>query len=307
MRRLLVLAIASCFASEAVFSREAFGVQLIASSTFDGLIYHIDDAGNATILPSGLGPESLPHGVAVDAERNVFVAVTGGSPDQIRRIRPNGENDIFYAFDSPFDNPEGLAVGPDGNLYVAGAIDFPTDHTPNAVYQITPDGLGGPFSTAGGESNLGLTVDRSGNVYVTDQWWEVEYFWGEVWRITPDGDSERLARFHARPFAIAIAPDGESLLVADQKGDRILNVSLAGDVGLFANIFSPLSLAVDCDGNVFVGQLDQISRIAPDGTQSVIATGFREVRGLAIYPVPEPGTLLLVAMVGFAALPLRRR
>ena len=123
---------------------------------------------------------SGPQGVAVDASGNVLVADSGNN--KIRKISPNGNvttvagstagyNDALGT-DAQFLVPRGIAVRANGDIYVCDSSNF-------VVRRISPDGnvttvagssfgnLDGPGANAKFGYTLGIALDASGAIYVT--------------------------------------------------------------------------------------------------------------------------------------------
>jgi serine/threonine-protein kinase len=185
-----------------VYVCEAYRIRKV---TPDGMISTI--AGTGTSGTGGDGGPAVaatlkdPTGIAVAGDGTVYV--TDYSAHTIRRILPNGKierfagtnNEYGYAgdgakaVDARLYDPAGLAIGPDGSVYVA-------DNGNNAIRKITPDGV---ITTVAGSPNAsddadgirateakiyspaGVAVDRTGAIYIT----QANY--GTVRRIGHDG------------------------------------------------------------------------------------------------------------------------
>ncbi len=119
--------------------------------------------------------------------------------------------------------PTGLAVGPNGNLYV-------TDVTDNMVKVINPTtntgvrNLGSSGSADGQFNNpLGITVDGTGNIYVADtgngriQKFNSSYVFVKKWGTY--GNSYN-GQFES-PADVAVSPDGQKVYVVDSTKVRV--------------------------------------------------------------------------------------
>src|SRR5689334_17819744 len=131
---------------------------------------------------------SDPFGVAVAADGTIYVADAGES-NRIRKISPDGSVTTLAGgsegfadgagTSASFNTPSALALGPDGNLYVA-------DSGNNRIRKITPGGtvstvagngtagyVDGPAATAEFNGPIGLAVSSSGDIYVADTYNDV--------------------------------------------------------------------------------------------------------------------------------------
>jgi streptogramin lyase len=242
-------------------------------------------AGNPKVPPgsadgTGAGAQfNYPSGVAVDGAGNVYVADSGNNT--IRKITRTGivttlagqagnsGNSDGTGTNAQFNQPSGVAVDGEGNIYVA-------DYGNSAIRLVTPAGV---VTTLPGGQLLsgpsGVAVDRAGNVYVAD------YSANTIDIVTPEGVATTLAGssgfsgFQDGPGADAqfagpsgVAVDGAgNVYVADEYNNAIRRVTPAGvvttlagsgnfgssdGIGMFAQFNHPSGVAVDAAGNLYV-------------------------------------------------------
>lgn len=201
-----------------------------------------------------------------------------------------------------FSYASGIVLDAAGNVYVA-------DFDGHVVRKITPSGEvttfagSGSYGNTNGAANVasfqepsGLTIDKSGNIYVAD------FGSGGIRKITPGGEVTTFtglttqrgykdgpadeAKF-ASPIEITIDEAG-NLYVADYTNHVIRKVDTNGTVstlagngeagfqdglGSAARFNYPSDMVVDADGNVYVadGGNHAIRKITPEGLVSTIA------------------------------------
>jgi len=171
------------------------GNNRIRKVTTDGIIHEF--AGNGTLGYSGDGGPATsatlyyPHGLALDAAGNVYIA--DGGNNRIRKVTPNGiistvagngsagySGDGGPAINASLYSPCCVALDSAGSLYVADSGNY-------RVRKVTPDGAiatiagtgaqgdsgdNGPATSAMLTDPVGIAVDASGNVIFGD-WFRV--------------------------------------------------------------------------------------------------------------------------------------
>jgi sugar lactone lactonase YvrE len=267
---------------------------------------------------NGTGAATLfnfPQALAIAANGSLYVADTGNN--LIREVTQSGivttaAGTIVTAGSADgtgaaarFYGPQGVALGGDGNLYVA-------DFNNNLIRKVTADGLvttlagtagvGGSADGTGSAARFdgpdGIAVDGSGNLYVADA------FNNTIRKVTTSGivttlagapnpnggyaDSTGAAAKFNGPDGVALDPAG-NLFVVDSGNCVIREVAPGGTVttiagvpgvaggadgtGPAARFNNPGGIAADDSGNLFVADTvnDTIRKIAPGGVVTTLA------------------------------------
>ena len=226
-----------------------------------------------------------PIGVAVDGGGRVIVADTYN--DRIRLIEVDGTVRTLAGSGEPgavdgsgpaarFDTPSGVAVGPDGQIFVA-------DTANGLVRTIDPEGAvstAGPPLPAGLLRPAGIAAGPDGEIYVTDdRGWIVEIAAGGIRVVAGsrpgflDGPGPD-ARFR-RPSGIAVAGPGR-LVVADTGNALVRLAASVSHVDLRPP--APPRVAPRFDDEAF-GRLPLLWPVPPMGGPHEIAGTLGETRG----------------------------
>ncbi|WP_051313084.1 SMP-30/gluconolactonase/LRE family protein [Sporocytophaga myxococcoides] len=247
-----------------------------------------------------------PHGIAVDAAGNVYVADIRNH--KIRKVTQQGIvstiGGIGYARSVDgtvpnvrFKSPTGVTINEQGIIYIADEI---------KIRKLTPAGVAttlagsdkyGSSDGTGAEATFndikGITIDAIGNLFVTDD--------HKIRKITPEGivttfagsdtegfvDGNGTDALFDNPFGLTIDAKG-NLYVADQYNNSIRKITPNGDVstfagakqggykdgkGLDARFSSPHGIGIDKNGNLYVADKSnhRIRKINPEGEVSTLA------------------------------------
>jgi len=204
-----------------------------------------------------------------------------------------------------FNNPLGTAVDGQGNIYIADAGNHKIRKiTPSgAVSTLAGSGIAGYADGTGSSAQFqhpsALTVDASGNVYVSDQQNH------RIRKISPSGnvttvagagyagysDGNGTSAVFSSPIGLALDASG-NLYVADYSNNRIRKITPSGVVSTFAGSGSaglsngsalassfrnPMGISFDASGNLYVADRlnHSIRKITLSGTVSTVAgTGY---------------------------------
>ncbi|HEY0169794.1 MAG TPA: NHL repeat-containing protein [Pyrinomonadaceae bacterium] len=255
---------------------------------------------------------STPSGLAMDAAGNLYVADTGNN--RVRRVTPEGvvatvAGDGAAGFrdgagaQAQFDAPVGVAVGREGEVYVADTYN-------DRVRVITKDGSvrtlagtgtpghadGGALDAALFDTPCGLAVAEAGEVFVADTGNN------RLRKITKDGQVSTLNLY--------APPDPAPAANAGAANAHVIDVTTTGDAGASITpapppasaapfeLSRPVGLALTRDGFLYVTELDRgrVVQVAPDGAARVIAgrgPGFADGDGRTSARFNQPAGIAL--------------
>ena len=235
-----------------------------------------------------------PYGVAADQQGNVYIADYLNR--RVRKVDPSGVITTFAGtgetpdiFDddphhgdggpaalAPIDAPQQLATDQAGNVYIGGAC---------TIHKVSPAGIistviGGDLITCGyagdggpaTEAKIGvpaqMAVDSAGNLYVADP------------------QHKRIRKIAANGIISTFAGTGKGVFSGD------------GGPARKANIYNPLSVAVDGKDNVYFSQhgprsSSRIRRVDGNGIITTVAGNGKLGRS------PVPGSAPSASRTGF--------
>jgi gluconolactonase len=240
----------------------------------------VTDVATGLFFPEG--PVWMPDGT-------LYVTQLGGGC--ITRVSPDGTASVLSQNGG---SPNGLAIGPDGMLYVCNsggwdfhevlgmhipATDLPADHSGGRIERVDPatGSVEVLYTECDGRPLIGpndIVFDAQGGMWFTDHGrneGRVHHLGGLYYAAT-DGSSIREVVFPVEsPNGIGLSPDGTRLYVAETHTGRVKAwpVTAPGELdttSLLPGVGGELvhgfagnqlldSLAIDADGNVVVATL----------------------------------------------------
>lgn len=228
-----------------------------------------------------------PNGIAVDRTGNIFVS-TGGS---IEEMSTGG---VVSTFASGLGSPTGLAFDNNGNLYVSIANNQQID-------KIDTNGNVSLFSqipVGGTKFFNAISLDSQGNLYAGSVTHDLA---DSIMKIDSNGNASTFVN-----NSVALGGTTVSGIACDAAGNvyvsyisgNLLKFTPDGSNSVFAS--GPGNgIAFDNSGNLFLSaSFGEIDEFNSNGDMSVFVTGGNSppnLRGIAVWDVPEPSSLLLAA------------
>jgi uncharacterized repeat protein (TIGR01451 family) len=297
-----------------------------------GIISTVVGGGSGDAVSAPMSTFTSPGGTAKDNLGNLYVS----DGNRVHLIGPSGSmstvagtglagysGDNGPASAAQLNGPSGLAIGPDGALYIADTVN-------HAVRKViggsitTVAGIGSEGYTGDGASATAaqlaypgaVTVDSSGDIFIADTGNEV------IRRVAPngvistvagngtsglsgDGGAATLAQLYS-PTGVAVDSAG-NLYIADSFNNDIRKVDTSGIITTVAgsgnpgfdgdgepateaHLQYPRSVAVDSAGNIYIADLanDRIRLVTTDGIIHTIGGG-------GLFPGSGDGTSALSA------------
>jgi gluconolactonase len=261
----------------------------------------LEEVASGLLFPEG--PTALPDGSVL------VVEMCGG---RLTRIRPDGTTEVAAETGG---GPNGLAIGPDGAVYVCNnggvawdwidgyvvAYGRAADYTNGSIQRV--DLASGEVTTLythhDGHPLNGpndIAFDAHGGFYFTDfgHVHERTRDRGALYYAAPDGSELRQVAFPLfDPNGVGLSPDGRRVYVSESVTARVVWFDVEAP-GVFSTVDDPPyhyapgthllariaghgsqcldSLAVDAEGNVCVGTLENpgITVVSPTGDQTFL-------------------------------------
>jgi sugar lactone lactonase YvrE len=206
----------------------------------------------------------------------------------IRIYAPDGTASIFA---SGLVRPRGLAFDGFGNLFVATLDTATLFDEQGQILKFAPDGTVTVVASHL-DFPIALAFDGAGNLYTTlNHLSHVFNGGGRILKITPSGLVSTFvhlnpARAHQN-FGVAV-DEQNNLFVADNLQSAIYMITPGRRISTFVSTLDPSGLAFDGAGNLYAsdgglnsGEPAGITKIAPDGTKTLVVSGLEDLRGLA--------------------------
>lgn len=229
----------------------------------------------ASLIADNLHPVSNP---VVARNGDIYTTFSGArgqkTPVSVYRIDAAGEITPFLA---ELMNATGLAISPDGALYISSRFD-------GIIYRAVDSGEMSVYVEGMGVAT-GLAFDTRGDLYVGDRS-------GTVFKISQERQIYVFATLEPSiaAYHLAFSASGDLYVSGPTTSshDAVHRITPAGEISTFyRGLGRPQGLAFDAEGNLYVAASLEgrkgIVRITPEGQAELFASGLNVV-GLAFAP-----------------------
>ncbi len=205
------------------------------------------------------------EGPACGRDGSIY-AVNFTEQGTIGRISPSGKGEVFLKL--PADSVgNGIRFDRAGNMYIA-------DYVNHQVFKVAP-GTSKPVVFASNSmmnQPNDLAISFGGTLYASDPNWPAKT--GQLWKITVDGRTTRLAEKMGTTNGIEVSPDGRTLYVNESVQRKIWSFAIDSDGNLSGKkLFKSFEdhgfdgMRCDVDGNLYVARYGKgtVVKLSPSG------------------------------------------
>ena len=203
------------------------------------------------------------EGPACGRDGSVY-AVNFAEQGTVGRVSPSGKGEVFLKL--PADSVgNGIRFDRAGNMYIA-------DYVNHQVFKVAA-GTAKPVvfaaDTTMNQPN-DLAISLNGTLYASDPNWPAKT--GQLWKVTVDGRTVRLAEGMGTTNGIEVSPDGRTLYVNESVQRRIWSFSIDSEGNLSGKkLFKSFEdhgfdgMRCDVDGNLYVTRYGKgtVVKLAP--------------------------------------------
>jgi sugar lactone lactonase YvrE len=240
---------------------------------------------------------SAPNGLAFDSQGDLYVANYGNNT--ISKYDPAGNGSVYDNIG--LNQPHVIALDNSGNLYVANDAN-------NAGYIEKIDAAGHATLFATGlYQPQGIACDSSGNVFVST--WINNMTALAILKYDPSGNRSTFAITSSLGIPRGLTFYSGNLYATFYNSVQRYAPNGIRTVATSTGLVNAIGVAFDSSGNFYVTDQGNgnVMKYAPNGVGAVFASGLNLPTYIAVGPVPEPSTSVLLSLGVTALLVGHRR
>ncbi|OSY88218.1 hypothetical protein WH52_05390 [Tenacibaculum holothuriorum] len=255
-------------AYELILKHDNGNINVSSSGKHEGNKYKANSTIELTAIPeTGYEFENWSDGASGITNP---LTITMNANKNITAIFKQSTTTTITTYASGFSSLEGVAVNSNNEVYIS-------EHDSGKIFKLDNSGNATLIATSGFRAN-GLAFDNANNLYIAAP------FSGKILIAdTSNNLTEYVSATGDSPYGI-VFKNNEMFYVSETNSKVVKVKTNKSKENFITGFYTPEDIAFDSNGNTYVTDRNdrKLFKIAPNGTKTIVASGYAAIRGVAI-------------------------